>query len=80
MQRQIFVAHAWLVDDMRAVRLGDGVKRTGLDYGRQIDFGGEGTFRIERAGRVSSDVHGSLVHFPSGNWAFGGLLLDLDCC
>src|SRR6516164_10950000 len=46
---------------MRAVRLGDGVERTGLDYGRQIDFGSEGTFRIDRAGRVSSDVEGDLL-------------------
>src|SRR5215831_2104740 len=65
MQRQIFVAHAWLVDDMRAVLLGDGVKRTGLDSGRQIDFGGEGTFRIDRAGRVSSDVHGDLLQLET---------------
>jgi hypothetical protein len=40
---------------MRAVRLGDGLERTGLDYGRQIDFGSEGTFRIDRAGRQASE-------------------------
>jgi hypothetical protein len=39
------VAHARLVDEMRAVRLGNGVERTGFDYGREIDFGGEGAFR-----------------------------------
>src|SRR5262249_33223834 len=64
-QRQIFVAHARLVDDMRAVRLGDGVERTGFDYGRQIDLGGEGAFRIDRAGRVSSDVQGSLLELET---------------
>ena len=48
-QWQIFVAHARLVDEMRAVRLGDGVERAGFDDGRQIDFGGEGAFRIDRA-------------------------------
>src|SRR5262249_30358906 len=62
-QRQIFVTHARLADDMRAVRLGDGVERTGFDYGRQFDLGGEGTFRIDRAGRVSSDVHDNLLVF-----------------
>src|SRR6516165_6365161 len=65
-QRQIFVAHARPVDEMRAVRLGDGVERTGFDYGRQIDFGGEGAFRIDRAGRVSSDIHGSLLELETG--------------
>ena len=59
------MAHARLVDEMRAVRLGDGVKGTGLNYGRQIDFGGEGTFRIDRAGRVSSDVHGIFLHLET---------------
>ena len=59
-QRQVFVAHARLVDEMRAVQLGEGVEWTGLDYGRQIDLGGERAFRIDRAGRVSSDVHRSL--------------------
>ena len=47
------------------IRLGDGVERTGLDYGRQIDFGGEGTFRIDRARGVSSDVHGSLLELET---------------
>jgi hypothetical protein len=44
---------------MRAVLLGDGFERTGHDYGRQIDFGGEGTFRIDRA------VHGSLLELET---------------
>src|SRR5262249_45213363 len=50
---------------MRAVRLGDGVERAGFDYGRQIDFGAEGAFRIDRAGRVSSDVHRSLLELET---------------
>jgi len=64
-QWQIFVAHARLVDEMRAVRFGDGVERAGFDYGQQIDFGGEGAFCIDRAGRVSSDVHGSLLELET---------------
>src|SRR6516162_3546409 len=59
------MAHAWLVDDMRAVRLGDRVERAGFDYGRQIDFGGEGAFRIDRAGWVSSDVHDILLELQT---------------
>ena len=74
-QRQIFVAHARLVDEMRAVALGDGVERTGFDYGREIDFGGEGAFRIDRAGRVSSDIHGSLLELEASPM-LGGSRLD----
>ena len=59
------MAHARLVDEMRAVRLGEGVERTGFDCGRQIDFGGEGAFRIDRARRVSSNVHGIFLHLET---------------
>ena len=46
---------------MRAVRLGKGVQGIEFDDGRQIDFGGEGAFRIDWAGRISSDVYGRLL-------------------
>jgi hypothetical protein len=64
-QRQVFVAHARLVDEKRVVRLGEGVERTGLDCRWQNDFGGEGPFRINRVDRVSSDVHGSLLELAT---------------